>query len=181
MTTYLALDPGPKETGLVVWSKLRLLPSSGEAHRLMKALVLPNDRVLDVLRRGTGPGSEPWRIVIEMVASYGMAVGASVFETCVWIGRFKQAAADPNEVRLVYRREVKLHLCGSVKAKEANIWQALVDRFGPPGTKAAPGLLYGVTSHARAALALAVTASDVDAGVAPAPLVQPTSLGAPSN
>jgi hypothetical protein len=77
-----------------------------------------------------------------------------------WIGRFQQAWRDPEEVRLVYRREVKLHLCGSMKAKDANVWQALIDKLGPVGTKACPGPLYGVKSHARSALAVAVTAAE---------------------
>lgn len=38
--------------------------------------------------------------------------------------------------------------------------QALIDRFGAPSTKKAPGLLYGVSSHMWAALALAVCAHD---------------------
>ena len=95
-----------------------------------------------------------------MIASYGMPVGREVFETCVWIGRFQQAWHDPEAVRLVYRRDVKLHLCGSPKAKDGNIRAALIDKLGPVGLKSAPGPLYGVKSHAWAALAAAVTAAE---------------------
>jgi hypothetical protein len=89
-----------------------------------------------------------------------MPVGREVFETCVWIGRFQQVWRDPEAVKLVYRRDVKLHLCGNSRAKDANIRQALIDKLGPVGTKAAPGPLYGVRSHAWAAVAVAVTAFD---------------------
>jgi hypothetical protein len=94
-------------------------------------------------------------IAIEMIASYGMAVGADVFQTCVEIGRFVEVAGE--HVSLVFRRDVKMHLCGSARAKDANIRQALLDRLGPVGTKKAPGPLYGVKSHIWAALAVAVT------------------------
>jgi hypothetical protein len=53
------------------------------------------------------------------------------------------------EAELVYRRDVKLHHCHSAKAKDANITQALIDRFAPgvpnrgKGTKAEPGWFYG--------------------------------------
>jgi len=73
----------------------------------------------------------------------------------VEIGRF--AEVSRGSASLVFRRDVKMHLCGSARAKDANIRQALLDRLGPVGTKKAPGPLYGVKSHIWAALAVAVT------------------------
>jgi len=100
------------------------------------------------------------KLAIEMIASYGMAVGREVFETCVWIGRFIEAWHSPDDVRLIYRKDVKMYLCGTPRAKDANIRQALIDLLGPQGTKKQPGPTYGVKSHAWAALAVAVTAAN---------------------
>jgi hypothetical protein len=63
-------------------------------------------------------------------------------------------------VQLVYRRDVKLHLCHSPRAKDANVRQALIDRLGPQGTKKNPGPTYGMKSHLWAALAVGVYAMD---------------------
>ncbi len=143
----LALDPGTEETGHVLY----------ENGRVLRCGVSTNETVRVVLENLNGPVDV---LAIEMVASYGMAVGREVFETCVWIGRFQQMWRDPDAVKRVPRRDVKIHLCHSMKAKDANIRQALIDRLGPVGTKKNPGPLYGVTSHAWAALALAVTVAD---------------------
>jgi hypothetical protein len=106
--------------------------------------------------------STEYNLAIERVASYGMAVGKEVFETCEWVGRFDEAwhATSGRNASLIYRRDVKLHLCQSARAKDANIRQALIDRFGAPGTKKAPGVTYGIKSHLWAAFALAVFAHD---------------------
>lgn len=104
-------------------------------------------------------------MAVEMIASYGMAVGREVFDTCVWIGRFQQAWRDPGAVVLVYRKDVKMHLCGTTKAKDSNIRQALLDSYPSTGggatpqvgTKSQPGPLYGVSSHVWPALGVAVT------------------------
>lgn len=142
----LAIDPGTTESGWCLLDR-DIVVTSG---------VMPNAEVVAMLAVGS---KGPYTLAIEMIASYGMAVGREVFETCVWIGRFTQAWHSPEAVKLVYRRDVKLHLCGSPRAKDANIRQALLDLLGPQGTKKQPGPTYGVKSHAWAALGVAVTAA----------------------
>lgn len=144
----LAIDPGTTESGWVTFCD-GVIADSG---------VMPNH---DLLRRIPLLGNWSDTLAIEMVASYGMAVGREVFETCVWIGRFQQAWHIPDGAKLVYRRDVKLHLCGNAKAKDPNIRQALLDLIGPAGTKKQPGPTYGVKSHAWAALAVAVTVAGI--------------------
>lgn len=144
----LAIDPGQTESGVVA-----LMP---DGKTVSAKGVLHNRDVLRLVQTHSALG---WcRIAIEMVASYGMPVGKEVFETVRWIGRFQQAAEDPEAVEFVYRLDVKLHLCQNSRAKDANIRQALIDKLGPQGTKKNPGPTYGVKSHAWAALAVAVTA-----------------------
>uniref|UniRef100_UPI002B1CB0B9 hypothetical protein n=1 Tax=Pseudomonas marginalis TaxID=298 RepID=UPI002B1CB0B9 len=63
---------------------------------------------------------------IEMIASYGMAVGATVFDTCVWIGRFIEQA-NFDSYQYIYRKDEKMNLCGTMRAKDTNIRQALID------------------------------------------------------
>lgn len=147
--TVIAIDPGTTHSGFVIMLDGRVTSSH----------VLENHTVLDELHIHSG---RP--IAIEMIASYGMAVGKEVFETCVWIGRFIQVAGGMNGVRLVYRKDVKMHLCGNVRAKDANIRQAIIDRYGGKaeaiGTVKKQGPLYGVKSHAWSALAVALTATE---------------------
>ena len=104
-------------------------------------------------------GGLPDVVVIEKVESYGMAVGAEVFGTVLWSGRFAEAAHRVPVV-LLPRRAVKLALCADSRAKDANIRQALIDRFGGSaaiGRKASPGPLYGISRDVWSALAIAVT------------------------
>lgn len=143
----LAIDPGTTQSGWCVYDP--------EGKGVLRSGVWGNKEMLDNIAPGMSA-----TLAIEMVASYGMAVGREVFETVRWIGRFQQAWREPEAVRLIYRRDVKLHLCGSMRAKDTNVWQALIDKLGPVGTKAEPGPLYGVKSHARSAVAVAVTAAE---------------------
>lgn len=159
MTRILAIDPGNTHSGWALIDTTDCTPlafAKTENTELLRSIC-------------AGNFDDATHAHIEMVASYGMAVGASVFETCVWIGRFHQAVnyEMPGAlVELTFRRDVKLHHCGQTKAKDSNIRQALVDRFAPgqpnhgKGTKADPGWFYGFHADVWQSYALAVLVAD---------------------
>ena len=142
-TPVIGIDPGPREFAWVLWDGSRVLDCGDVQNYQPGAFLTP---------------SVGYRVAIEWIESFGMAVGREVFETVFSIGRM----AAMKDVRLVPRRDVKLHICRSAKAKDGNIRQALIDRFGPVGTKKAPGPLFGISNHRWAALAVAVTAFDLE-------------------
>ena len=95
-------------------------------------------------------------LVIEEIRSYGMAVGMEVLRTARWTGYFESTARDSNKPTIfVGRQEVKLYWCQSPRAKDANVRRALLDHYGPPGTKKAPGVTYGIKKDIWSALAIA--------------------------
>lgn len=149
--TVLAIDPGNEDSAWVVYDGAKVL-KHGKA---------PNDHLRNLI--GMHLVCDGQRdVAIEMIASYGMPVGREVFDTCVWIGRFAECAeSDDGRVTLIYRKDVKLHVCGSPRANDGTIRQALLDRWGgrekAVGKKASPGPLHGVSGDVWAALAVAVT------------------------
>lgn len=145
----LAIDPGPEQSALLGYDV--------GLRRVLDKSILENAKALHDVRHLHS--LYDW-LVIEWITSYGMPVGAEVFDTCRWCGRFEEAWGGA--LALLSRRSVKHHLCGTARAKDANVRQALLDRFGPGrekaiGLKATPGPLYGIKSHLWSALAVAVT------------------------
>lgn len=139
----IGIDPGPRESGLVIW----------DGSRVELAVNLKNAEIVDgdLLSRLVGD-----QIAIEWVQSYGMGVGAEVFETVAWIGKF--ACRSSTRVRLIPRIDVKVHLCYTARAKDANVSQAVRDlavRKSLPKDS-----LCGVSEHLWAALAVAITAHE---------------------
>jgi hypothetical protein len=154
VTSIFAIDPGTKQSGWVMFEGGMSVKSSG---------VSPN---AELLARIQGIGGyamarmiAPVRLAVERFEARGMPIGDESIETLLWTGRFIQAWHTPDEVILVKRSAVKLSLCGTARAKDPNVRQALIDAIGAPGTKKAPGPTYGVTSHAWAALAVAKVAA----------------------
>lgn len=145
----IAIDPGPVETGWAVMDG-KLVTDSG---------VINNGDLESSLRNSMAKA-----LAYEMIASYGMPVGASVFDTCVWIGRFI-SAFGPERSFPVFRKDVTMHLCNSTRAKDANVRQAIIDLYEGSGggsipqigTKKYPGPLYGVSRHAWPAIGVGLT------------------------
>ena len=145
----LAIDPGDIESGYA----LIQMPD----FKIIEHGKINNQELIEKLPDLSSKAEE---IAIEMIASYGMAVGKSVFETCVWIGRFLERMGKGT---YVYRKDEKMCLCGSMKAKDANIKQALIDRYAKfdyktgKGTKKNPDVFYGVSKDVWSAIAIGVT------------------------
>jgi hypothetical protein len=174
--TIMAIDPGPEESAYVeVTPNCDIKGGMG----IVDYGIHPNSSIRAYLLAYCHTATEP-RLVIEQIASMGMAVGAETFETCVWTGRFMEAFESQTGVGVVRipRIPIKVHICGTAKAKDANVRQALIDRFGGkkalqkykaaklnrhgavivPAVKAGP--LAGISSHCWAALAVAVVYVD---------------------
>ena len=148
----LAIDPGPVQSALVLLGPDRKIP---------EFRIDDNERVARLLRSNL-PLSWGWpHVAIEMIASYGMPVGAEVFETCTWIGRFEEAYPHGDLLLRCFRKDVVLHLCGTSRAGDSNVRQALIDYIGPPGTKKNPGPTYGIVKDMWAALGVAVYAHNL--------------------
>jgi hypothetical protein len=150
------IDPGTTHGAFVEWeTKTELIIDKGD---------LNND---DLMHRtlefcGQHPDGDPEGVVAcEFLQCQGMPVGKETFETAYWIGAVSHACiASRRNVFRVYRKDVKLHFCGTCKAKEPNIKQALIDRFGSKGTKSQPGKLFGVKDHIWSALCVAIYCGD---------------------
>ena len=141
----LSIDPGSEQSAYVVLNN---------KYEILEFDKIDNDSIVEILFRL----QSNYAVIIEMIASYGMPVGAEVFETCVWIGKFMQATNCT--VERLYRKDIKLHLCNSVKAKDSNIIQALKDRFGDKGTIKNKGYFYGFSKDIWQAMAVGVTYLD---------------------
>lgn len=155
----VAIDPGNIQSAIAVFDSKK--------QSLIKTMDLPkgadtfDNVVLLTLLQNLCKTNPPTGVVVcEKIASYGMPVGETIFETVFWSGRFAQAIAGKVRFERIERKEVKLHLCGTPRAKDGNVRQTLIDRFGPQGTKKKPGVLYGIKKDQWAALAVAVTWAD---------------------
>jgi hypothetical protein len=152
MNRVLSIDPGTTQSAWAVF----------ERGQPVNFGICDNLTMLELVAvRGLlhATGREPLTVVIEKVASYGMAVGEEVFETVRWAGRFEQAAQPATVVRIP-RLAVKLALCHDSRAKDANIRRAVIDRFGGDAATRKGGVLHGASKDVWAAIAVGLTYQD---------------------
>lgn len=151
----IGIDPGQFKSAYVIIDT---------DNSIVRKEIMDNEELVQKIRFDAFGNME---VAIEMVASYGMPVGKTTFETCLWVGRFMEAFLDKgNSVKLLYKKvHINTTICKSNKAKDSNIRQALIDMYEPTGggktpqigTKSNRGPLYGVSTHIWAALAVAIT------------------------
>ena len=163
----LAIDPGNELSGFVLMNDGLEIFEKGK---------VDNYDLINKMHETEWRFFAPDILLVEMVASYGMAVGQTVFDTCVWIGyfhctwdvlftgkRFSVYRKKPNKIDKI--DSVAMTMCKSTRAKDTNVRQAVLDRFPSTGggktpqvgTKACPGPLYGVSGDVWSALAVALT------------------------
>ena len=150
-----AIDPGNEQSAYCIMD---------DQYNLYEFAKWPNKQIMEKL---CSKLSDVDLIVIERMMSYGMPVGAEVFISCEWIGRFAQEAEKKKPVEYVYRKDEKLYMCGSPKATDSNIRHALIERFAKfdtargTGTKKNPDFFYGVTKDVWSSIAIATTKLDM--------------------
>lgn len=121
----ISIDPGNTGCGWVVWADVApqrelVLISHGRDHNIL---------LRKTIARWTRQGmSQQCQLQIETPKPRGMPTAAEEMETLIQIGRILQMW--PGKWSYVFRQEVKMHLCGSMIAKDRNVSQAIRDRFG---------------------------------------------------
>jgi hypothetical protein len=140
----IGVDPGPVESAYVLWDGSKIL-SAGN---------VLNAEIDTYAARWCIQRHQCW---IETMQSYGTTMGRSTIDTLIWIGRFIEIFRNCGVMpRLQVRPTIKTHICGSPKANDGHVIEALTDRIGPKGSKRQPGPTYGISNHTWQALAIAV-------------------------
>lgn len=144
----LSLDVGTTESAYCIMNC--------DNYKPLKFGKIYNEELLKIVKK------EKYDILVyEEFQSYGMPIGESTIKSITWNGRYIQSALDKGiPVYPIYRREEKMNLCYSMKAKDSNIRQALIDRFGDVGTKSNQGFFYGFKKDIWSAFAVGCTYLD---------------------
>jgi len=142
--TLLAIDPGSIVSGYTIVDI--------DTYKIIDKGIIENNQIHTL---------KADHVVIERFQSYGMAVGLSVMIAIWWAGRFYEHFGENTD--RIFRKDIKLNICGVTRAKDTNIRHALIERFAKhdlkrgTGTKANPDWFYGFKKDIWAAYAIAVT------------------------
>lgn len=139
----LAIDPGPVKSAWLIWDTRMQRIEDRDITENIKFSIPMNINLC----------------AIEILQCFGMPVGSEVFETAYFIGSlFNRLELIRVPYMRVKRTDVKMYHCHTARAKDSNIHQALVDKYGNKGTKKAPGTTYGLKKDLWSAFAIATYA-----------------------
>lgn len=155
----ITIDPGSKQSGFVI--------NDVDDMRVINHGIIDNNRLAGMIEMR----HEEDVMLVEYSKAYVMASKTASFfpqqvlDTAVWIGQFIQAFSGPDRINVEFvdRRDVKMYLCRSARAKDSHVTEAVIARYEcrdmreAKGTKAAPGPLYGVKGDVWQALGVFIT------------------------
>ena len=159
----LGIDPGPTKCGIVLYvdGKVTLSDNADVETVLQTLRDLGSMAALE-------HGQEAVHVAVERCSSYaGGSLPAlqHLLPTAEVYGEIRRRALDSGLTFSGHRRrDVLTHLRIAGRAKDSQVRAVLAELHGcdtlqqAKGTKANPGVLYGVSGHAWQALAVAVTA-----------------------
>jgi hypothetical protein len=134
----IGIDPGNEYSAFVYWDSIK-----GE---MIDKAKLPNHQFFFRVRSHIwGVSSlDDVDVAIEVPSSYGMPVGQTTFDTCIFIGILKlmleQKFIKP---KFIFRGSVKMHHCHSItKVTDGAISAALRMKYGEDNTQKKPNKIY---------------------------------------
>lgn len=146
MKSVIGVDPGSKKSAYILWNGKEILDKG----------ILPNEEIIDLL---DAMWREPITLAIESMVHITNG-GKAIVDTLLWAGQFYRTWTGNKE--FVPRYKVTLALTGKNPSKESDklVREALIRRFGGPGTEKNPGFTYGLHSHLWQSFGLAVAHFD---------------------
>lgn len=154
----LSLDVGTTESAFCIIDI--------DTYKPLKFGKISNEELLKIVKE-----EQYDEMVYEEFQSYGMPIGQTTITSITWNGRYIQSTLDRNKpVFRVYRKDEKINLCRTMKAKDSNIRQALIDRFATfdfkngKGVKGNKDFFYGFSKDVWAAFAVGITYLDKENG-----------------
>lgn len=163
---YIGVDAGDKITALCAYDAKgqRILVADIDTTRRILGHILHLANVID--KHDTGVFG------FEMIHSYGMSVGQTVFDTCVQIGRMYETALeysdeDTTDVVLIKRGHIKYHHTGRTSSKDKDVRDALIFKYGDKGTKDNRGFFYGFSADLWQAFAVCAYMAEQDGWTPP--------------
>lgn len=130
----ISYDPGNEQTGWVV------------ALEDNSKLIYKNKDLNTICFQKTKEFTEKYNVVkvgCEYPSSYGMMTNQSLLDTCTFCGILGWYFRERNiPFELIFRKSIKMFLCGSVRAKDAEVNSRVREYLGEDHTIKNPNLYY---------------------------------------
>ena len=180
-----SIDPGPSKSGSVLFDtkEQKVLWCANDIDNTdVREYIMDRDKYHDPSVYHPIPDVKFDIVAIETIEPMGLTLGNSTINTAIWVGRYYELVTylyGDSSAMLISRGDEKIMLCGCKTfidpqtgkrqgVKNKQVRQAIIDRFPPTGggktpqvgTKKLPGPLYGVSTHAWSAVAIALTCEE---------------------